>query len=61
VKTGYWHTILTMATVEGEAELKAIPILGEGMNRQAWVVWLRDTYRKKASVRFCELVMSRDE
>ncbi len=61
VKTGYWHTILTMATVEGEVELKAIPIMGEGMNRQAWVVWLNNTHRKKASLRFCELLMSADQ
>ena len=60
VRTGYWHTILTMATVEGEAELKAIPIMGEGMNRQAWVVWLNKTYRKQAGVRFCELLMGTD-
>jgi len=57
VRTGHWHTILSMATVAGQAGLKAIPLEGESMNRQASVVWLESSYRKKAAIRFCELLL----
>lgn len=56
IRTGHWRTILSMATIRGQSGLKAIPIVGEGMNRQASVVWLRSAYRKKAASRFCELL-----
>ncbi|HYF61851.1 MAG TPA: LysR substrate-binding domain-containing protein [Herpetosiphonaceae bacterium] len=56
VETGGWCTILTLATVENHPSLAAIPLLGEGMNRQAWVVWLKERYRKRAASEFCALV-----
>lgn len=56
VRTGHWHTILSMATVTGQSGLTAIPIEGAGMNRQASLVWLRSAYRKKAALRLSELL-----
>lgn len=56
-ETGHWSTILTMATVDKQHSVTTIPIMGERMGRRARVVWLRDTYRKKAAVHFCDMLM----
>lgn len=56
VRTGHWHTILSMTTVAGQDGLKAIAIEGESMNRQASLVWLESSYRKKSALCFCELL-----
>lgn len=61
VKTGYWHTILTMANIEGETGVQAIPVTEEELNRQAWIVWLKNTHRKKAAIRFCELLVNTNQ
>ncbi len=57
VRTGHWHTVLSMSTVVGQEGLKAIPIEGEAMNRQASLVWLASSYRQKAAVRFSEYLV----
>lgn len=58
VGTGYWNTILSMATISGQTAVKAIPIEGEEMNQQAYVVWLHTSYRKKAALLFCDLLLA---
>ncbi|NTU78647.1 MAG: LysR family transcriptional regulator [Chloroflexales bacterium] len=56
VETGHWSTILTLATVDQQHSVVTIPLEGEGMRREARVVWLKERYRKQAARRFCELV-----
>lgn len=57
VRTGRWCTILTMATVEGEPGVRAIPLAGGDMERQAWVLRQRHSYQTQAAARFCALLM----
>lgn len=58
VRTGHWNTILLMATVSGQANLKAIPIEGKEMNIKARIIWLNMSYHKKAAVHFSDLLMA---
>ena len=57
VETGHWSTVLTLATVEQQRSVVTIPIAGDVMSRQARVVWLKDAYRKRAALQFCELLV----
>ncbi|MEI6948518.1 LysR substrate-binding domain-containing protein [Paraflavisolibacter sp. H34] len=59
VRTGQFHTILTLATTNGQHGIKAIPIEGAEMYRKAWVVWLNSSYHKKAATLFCALLLEK--
>lgn len=56
VRTGHWHTVLSLATAHGEPGLRAIPLEGTNMTRHAGVFWLDAVYRKKAAEVFCTLL-----
>lgn len=56
VRTGAFQTILTLATVHGESELKAIPISDFNMRREAVIMRLRDSYQKKSAKVFIEFL-----
>jgi len=56
VRTGYWHTVLSLATAQGESGLRAIPLDGADMTRHAGVFRLATTYRKEAVEVFCALL-----
>ncbi|HEY1012038.1 MAG TPA: LysR substrate-binding domain-containing protein, partial [Herpetosiphonaceae bacterium] len=58
VATGQWQTILTLATVEQQPALIAIPLSDPDMTRQAQVIWPRQTHRTQAAIRFCALLMA---
>ncbi|MDV6168482.1 LysR substrate-binding domain-containing protein [Flavobacterium sp. DG1-102-2] len=49
VNTGNWYTILMETTLFNYPDLKAIKITGEGMNRNATITWLADSYKTKAA------------
>lgn len=56
VRSGYWHTILSLATVADQPGLKAVPIAGDSMRRQASLIWLQTSYQKKAARRLIDLL-----
>ncbi|RXK80844.1 LysR substrate-binding domain-containing protein [Filimonas effusa] len=62
-RTGNWHTILTQTTVQaqtpvpGQHSLKAVPIEGNKMVRQAVMITLAGIYKKKAVIAFETLLL----
>ena len=57
VRTGLFQTLLTRATLHGTSGLKALPILGVNMKRQAVIIKLKDTYEKKAAIAFKQILI----
>lgn len=55
--TGSWHTILTQTTVQGQQSLRAVPIEGNKMERQAVMITLAGIYKKKAVTAFETLLL----
>lgn len=54
--TRQWNTILMNSSLFDFAELKAIPLEGAQMQREATITFPADVYRKKAVVAFSELL-----
>ncbi|WP_413512178.1 LysR substrate-binding domain-containing protein [Myroides odoratus] len=61
IRTGAFQTILTLATVHGEKELCAIPIRGTNMKREAVTIRLKDSYQKKATTYFIDLLKAENK
>lgn len=61
VRTGAFQTILTLATVHGEKGLRAIPIQGKNMKREAVTIRLKDSYQKKATIYFTDLLKAENK
>ena len=55
---GTWCTILMASSIFNFPNLKAIPITGKDMTRQATVTWTNDTYRKKAAEIFIDVMQA---
>lgn len=58
VQVGAFQTILTLATVHGESNLKAIPITDTNMQREAVIIQLKGSYQKKAVRVFIEMLVN---
>ncbi|MBO9730911.1 MAG: LysR family transcriptional regulator [Chitinophaga sp.] len=54
VEKGHWATLLNERAVMGWKNLVAIPIEGRELQRQAYIVWQKGTYRKKAADLFIQ-------
>ncbi len=52
VDTGKWCTVLMKTSLFHYPSLKAIPIVGEEMERQATITWPTNVYRKKSATLF---------
>ncbi|MEK6494428.1 LysR substrate-binding domain-containing protein [Myroides odoratimimus] len=61
VKKGAYQTVLTYATVHGERELCAIPIIDSNMKREAVIIQLKDSYLKKSVRVFVDLLMNENK
>lgn len=61
VKIGAFETILTLATVHGESHIKAIPIKGVDIRREAVIITLKESYQKRAVEVFVNLLMEEDK
>lgn len=61
VKKGAYQTVLTYATVHGEGNLHAIPIVDSDMKREAVVIQLKDSYLKKSVRVFVDLLMNENK
>lgn len=55
VKTGFWHTILSDASVN-DPEVVGIPIEGENMKRTIMIISLKEAYEKQAVKKLYELL-----
>ncbi len=53
---GTWCTILMASSIFNFPNLKAIPITGKEMVRQATITWPKDTYRKTATRTFIDII-----
>lgn len=56
VETGKWVTVLTQITVLDQHNLKAIPIEGQIMNREAHLVRLSGLFQSGSNKKFCDLL-----
>lgn len=56
VKTGKYNTILAQTTVGDKNSFTTIPIKGISMDRQAVIVTMKETYEKKATRAFCNII-----
>lgn len=54
--TKQWTTILMNSSLFGFASLKAIPLEGKNMKREATIAFPKEVYRKKAVVSFFEVM-----
>ncbi|WP_010254642.1 LysR substrate-binding domain-containing protein [Myroides injenensis] len=61
VQIGAFETILTLATVHGESNIKAIPIMGVDIKREAVIITLKESYQKRAVEVFVNLLMEEDK
>ncbi|ALU26796.1 LysR family transcriptional regulator [Myroides odoratimimus] len=61
VKKGAYQTVLTYATVHGEKDLYAIPIIDSDMKREAVIIQLKDSYLKKSVRVFVDLLMNENK
>jgi LysR family cyn operon transcriptional activator len=52
VDTGKWCTVLMKTSLFNYPSLVAVPIIGDGMERQATITWPTDVYRKKSATEF---------
>lgn len=50
--TGNWYTVLMETSLFDHPQLKAVPITGKDMTRQATITWPMHVYRKKAATEF---------
>lgn len=54
--TRQWNTILMNSSLFGFPELKAIPLEGKNMQREATIAFSAEVYRKKAMIAFYEIM-----
>jgi len=54
VQDGDWATILNEKTLIGWDRLIAIPIAGQEVKKQSYILWQKGVYRKKAAILFTE-------
>ncbi|WP_321334230.1 LysR substrate-binding domain-containing protein [uncultured Bacteroides sp.] len=59
VNTSNWLTIVTIASIEDQPELVAIPITGADLTTHASLFWPKGIYRKKAATAFSDLLLNR--
>ena len=57
VQDGDWATILNEKTIIGWDRLAAIPIAGQEVKKQSYILWQKGVYRKKAAILFTEQLM----
>ncbi|WP_419700640.1 LysR substrate-binding domain-containing protein [Mucilaginibacter sp. NFX135] len=57
VQDGDWATILNEKTIIGWDRLIAIPIAGQEVKKQSYILWQKGVYRKKAAILFTEQLM----
>jgi len=58
VQDGDWATILNEKTIIGWDKLVAIPIAGQEVKKQSYILWQKGVYRKKAAILFTEQLMT---
>jgi LysR family cyn operon transcriptional activator len=58
VQGGQWATVLNEKTIIGWDNLVAIPIAGQEVKKQSYILWQKGVYRKKAAVLFTEELMN---
>ncbi|MBB6108255.1 LysR substrate-binding domain-containing protein [Mucilaginibacter lappiensis] len=58
VQEGEWATILNEKTLIGWDKLVAIPIAGQEVKKQSYILWQKGVYRKKAAILFTEQLMA---
>ncbi|MEZ2338200.1 LysR substrate-binding domain-containing protein [Mucilaginibacter sp. RCC_168] len=58
VQDGDWATILNEKTIIGWDRLIAIPIAGQEVKKQSYILWQKGVYRKKAAILFTEQLMT---
>jgi LysR family cyn operon transcriptional activator len=58
VQDGEWATILNEKTLIGWDKLVAIPIAGQEVKKQSYILWQKGVYRKKAAILFTEQLMT---
>lgn len=56
VNSGKWCTVLMKTSLFNYPSLVAVPITGEGMQRQATITWPVETYRKKSALEFARII-----
>lgn len=56
VDTGKWCTVLMKTSLFNYPSLTAVPMVGEGMERQATITWPTGMYRKKSATLFAGLL-----
>lgn len=54
--TGQWSTILMSSSLFGYPQLKAVPLEGKNMLREATIAFPKGVYRKKALMSFYEII-----
>ncbi|NLR60260.1 LysR family transcriptional regulator [Chitinophaga polysaccharea] len=54
VEKGHWATLLNERALLGWKNLVAIPIEGRELQRRAYIIWQKGTYRKKAADLFMQ-------
>ncbi|WP_219226764.1 LysR substrate-binding domain-containing protein [Pedobacter antarcticus] len=57
VEKGNWSTIINEKVVGNWASLCAVPITGKELHKQAFILWQKGVYRKRAAVLFVEELM----
>lgn len=57
VESGNWATIINEKAIGTWDTLKAIPISGKELYKQAFILWQKDVYRKKSAMLFMEELM----
>ncbi len=57
VQDGDWATILNEKTIIGWDRLIAIPIAGQEVKKQSYILWQKGVYRKKAAILFTQQLM----
>jgi len=58
VQDGDWATVLNEKTIIGWDRLVAIPIAGQEVKKQSYILWQKGVYRKKAAILFTEQLMT---
>jgi len=57
VESGHWATIINEKAISTWDSLTAVPIAGEELYKQAFILWQKGVYRKKSATLFIEELM----